>query len=1122
MTLMIPNNLRKTLFFLALLISGFKGFSQNKLITIHAKNKPISLIIKSIEEQTDFRIIYNARKIDAEQLTDFDINNATLETVLKQLLKDKNISYYIQKKQVLLTSTSPETSDAVTQEKERFITGIVYNAKDKLPLPGASIRIKGVGNGGMGAITDFNGKFVYQLTGNDIPNIVLEVGFLGMQSQSQKAGNKTQFSFFLEESTDELNPVIITSSYGTTKLKEEIVGSISTLQAKDIAVEQASESIDKMISGQIAGVLVENTTGVGGPVKINIRGQGTLPSLTGAITGTSSQPLIIIDGVVMSEEYAIDSSLFDGSGDSAENLANPLMKIAPENIETISVLKDAAAVGIYGADGANGVILITTKKGKKGSAKFSFSNQLGISSAINRIKYLNGEQYTELRNEFMKNTTSGYVPVAYNGVNTDWFELLNRAGIYNKYNFNVSGATSKFSYRTNVSYLKIDEPQVGNSTKQLNAGINLGFNSVKWSANLMLNPSFVEKDAPNIFYGFAYLPTNAPYNADGSYADLGVSGQTRGNPLAAIAQNKNETRTYGILGSFNLSYELSKSIKFATLFGMDYTDKDQDRYFSAANESGQFNGTFTLDNILYPSWGRRLINQRNSTKWNWQGQALFNKQLNENHAVDGVIGFELTEDKTDFNYKSGVGFVNPTRINNVTDAIRDDNPATPNINESTSGQTYRNEISYNSRVSVLSQVNYNYKKRYYALANFRRDQSSVFGDDTDVAYNGGAGISWITSNEDFLASTTWIDFLKFKTSFGTTGNSRIGSYRSKGLYNVSNNNYNGSIGAVTGDAPNGDLSWEKNTKFNAGFDFNIFNRIELTLEYYYDNKSDLIATRDIPTETGYNSIQLNAANMYNKGFELTTRIKWIKSNAFKWTTAFNISTVDNKVTALKSLGSDYSQANLALAQKVGYSTTTIWGVKWVGVDPATGRDLVEKNGKVYDAKTYNGLYTIADWEPIGDKQADAYGGFYNSFVFSNNLTLSVRGDFQLGGEFLASNLLIDQYNNTLNRNLSVNAYDYWRNPGDNVSQSAVTLSPILPNMTKYLYDATYVRISNINLSYNIPLKNKFLSALYVFADASNVVYWYKEKSPKGMNGLREFRYTYPQARTISLGVNAKF
>jgi len=1113
------HDLRKILFFLALLLSSFKGFSQNKNISLQLKNKPISLIIKAIEEQTDFRIIYNARKIDAEQLADINVQNVTLETALKQLFAGKNISFYIQKKQVLLTNAAPALPNAVLAESERLIKGTVLDAKDKSPLPGVTVLVKGTG---MGAITDANGKFVYKLKGNDIKNIVLEIQYLGMQSQTTRVENKTEFTFYLEEFTDELNPVVITSSYGTTKLKEEIVGSISTLYAKDIAVEQASESIDKMITGQIAGVMVENTSGVGGPVKINIRGQGTLSSLTGAKTGTSTQPLIIIDGVVMSEEYAIDAISFNGSGDTSEDLANPLMKIAPENIETISVLKDAAAVGIYGADGANGVILITTKKGKKGKTQFGFSNQLGISSAINRIKYLSGEQFTELRNDYMKNTTTGYTPVAYNGINTDWFEVLNRSGIYNKYNFNVSGSTSKFSYRTNVSYLKIDEPQLGNDTKQLNAGINLGFNSGKWSANLMLNPSYVQKDAPNIFSSFAYLPTLAVYNADGSYADLGVSGITRGNPLAAIEQNKNQSQTFGILGSLNLSYQLSKAIKFSTLFGMDYTDKEQDRYFSAANESGQFNGSFTLNGILYPAWGRRILNQRNSTKWNWQGQVLFNKQLNENHEIDGVAGFELSEDKTDFNFKSGVGFVNPDQINKISDAVRDDNPATLLVDESKAGQSSRGEISYNSRVSFLSQVNYNYKKRYYVLANLRRDESSVFGDDTNVALNGGAGLSWITSNENFLQSSTWIDFLKFKVSYGSTGNSRIGSYRAKGLYNISQNNYNGYIGATTGAAPNGNLSWEKNTKFNVGFDFNIFKRIELTLEYYYDNKTDLITTRDIPTETGYNSVQLNASSMYNKGFELTTRIKWIKSNAFKWTTTFNISTVESKVTDLKGLGSDYALGNLALAQKIGYSTTTLWGIKWVGVDPATGRDLVEKDGKIYDTKTYNDSHTVADWVPIGDTQADAYGGFYNSFTFYNNLTLSVRGDFQLGGDVFVGDVYIDKYSNTLNRNLSVNAYDYWRNPGDNVSQSAVTSSPITPNLSKYIYDGTYVRISNINLSYNVPLKNTFLDALSVFADASNVAYWYKEKSPKGMNGIREYSFIYPQARTISLGVNAKF
>ncbi|QSW89391.1 SusC/RagA family TonB-linked outer membrane protein [Flavobacterium endoglycinae] len=1120
MTFTIPPVLRKILFFLAILISGFKGFSQNKLITIHVKNKPISLIIKTIEEQSDFRILYNTRKINADQLADLDVSNATLETALTQLLKDKNISFYIQKKQVLLTSSAPaDSSNATSQETERFISGTVYNAKDKQPLPGATIRIKGTG---MGAVTDFNGKFAYQLKGNNISNMVLEAGFLGMETQYQKADNKKDFVFYLQEATDELNPVIITSSYGTTKLKEEIVGSISSITAKDIPVQQASESVDKMLEGQIAGVLIENTSGVGGPVKINVRGQGTLKSLSGSILGTSTQPLIIIDGVIMTEEVGIDNDFFNGKGNTAEAFSNPLAMISPDNIESFTVLKDAAAVGIYGADGANGVILITTKKGKKGKAKFTFSNQLGASTAINQIKYLNGEQYNELRNDYLKNTTSGYVPVPYNGINTNWFDLLNNSGIYNKYNFGVSGATSKFSYRTNLTYLNIDEPQLGNETRQFNAGINLGYRHSKWDVNLSLNPSYIKKDAPNIYYDFAYLPILSPYNEDGSYSLMGLTGPTGGNPLAAIEQNKNETETFGILGSLNLGYEFNKNIRFQTLFGIDYKDKVQDRYFSGENESGRTSGSFTLDGITYPNWGRRLLNKRNSTKWNWQGQALFNKEINPNNTIDGVAGFELSQEKTNFNYESAIGFVNPNSINRIQDALQDDNLQTPLIDESKAKQIYSSDINYNSRVSFFAQLNYNYKKKYYVLGNFRRDESSVFGNDSNVALNSGAGLAWVASNENFLKSSSWIDFLKLKISYGSTGNSRIGSYRSKGLYTISQNGYNGNIESSPSVSPNGKLSWEKNTKFNTGFDFNIFNAIEMTLEYYYDDLSDIIASREIPSENGYESVQLNAASMYNKGFEFSTRIKWFQHGKFRWTSSFNISTVDNKVTQLKGLGSDYSTANLALAQKIGYSTSIIWGVNWVGVDPATGRDLIKKDGQVYDAATYARLFSEADWIPIGDSQPKAFGGFNNTFSLNNSITLSITGAFQLGGDKLVSDQIISKYNTTSNRNMSVNAYDYWRNPGDIVSQPAPSNNTLIANMSKYIYDATYVKISNINLSYNVPVKNTFLDSLTVFADVSNALYWYKEKSPAGRNGIREFSFTYPQARTISCGINTKF
>nr|WP_255554021.1 SusC/RagA family TonB-linked outer membrane protein [Mesonia aestuariivivens] len=997
-----------------------------------------------------------------------------------------------------------------------MITGKVTN-KNGIPLPGATLMIP---NTAKGTMTNIDGNFTYRINAIKVSNVQLEVKYLGMQTKLIRLGDRNKLNIQLADSQNELDQVVITSSYGTKKLKEEVVGSIVTVTDKEIPTQQTSESVDKMLEGQMAGVLVENTTGVGGPVKINIRGQGSLSSINNNLLSTSTQPLIIVDGVIMTEEIGIDNNFFDGNGVSGETFNNPLAKIAPSDIESINVLKDAAAVGVYGADGANGVIIITTKKGKRGKTKYNFSTQLGLSKAVNQIKYLNGQQYTELRNRFLKNT--GGTPLPENNINTNWFDLLNTTGVYTKYNFSASGATERFNYRTSLTYLTIDEPQLGNENQQVNANINLGYNLGKVDLKLSLSPSYVQHTKPNIYYNYAFVPRLKPYNEDGSFTILGVN--TVANPLAVVEQNKSESNDYGLLGSFNVNYHINDNLKVSSLFGLDYQDKKQDRYFSASNESGRSNGTFVFNGETYNRWGRRIINKRNSTRWNWQTQLFYEKQWG-NHGFNLLGGLELSEQKTDLDYASGTGFVNPEQLNDIANALQDDDPNTEK-DDRFNNQVYRADINNNSRVSFYSQLNYNFKKKYYFLANFRRDESSVFGTDSKVAYNGGVGLSWVLSKEKFFKNKDWIDFLRIRTSYGRTGNSKIGSYRSLGLYNRrQNSGYNGLNEATPSAAPNPKLSWEKNDKYNIGLDVNLFDRLQLTAEYYYDDLSDLIAARDIPLENGFTSLQLNAAQMYNRGFEFSARLSWIKKENFKWYTSVNLSTLQNKVTDLLGLGSDYSTAQKALAQKIGYSTSTIWGINWLGIDPATGRDLVTKNLQIYDMSTYQNIYNQADWEPIGNKQPNAYGGFSNT-ISIKNFSLRVTGSYQIGGDYLADYQLISQYNFTQNRNLSVNAYDYWRGTGDTEALQPVVTNnnPIVPNLSKYLYDATFIKINNINLSYQLPIDRLKLplEKLSIFANVSNVAYWYKDKSPKNRNGVREFKYNYPQARTFSLGLTTTF
>ncbi len=1019
---------------------------------------------------------------------------------------------------ILLTSLLFITN-LTAQNEGRVISGRIIDAADNSPITGANVVILPFYRG---TVSDANGEFTITIKESNAQNLELMATFIGMTTIKIPITSENYFEIKLENSVNELDQIIVTSSYGTKKLKEEVVGSISSIQAKDIQVEQAFESVDKMLEGQIAGVSIELGSNPLDPVSIDIRGQGTLTPTSNTTLTTSSQPLIIIDGVIISEEIGIDNSIFDGSGTLAEDLQNPIAHIAPEDIASINVLKDAAAVSIYGADGANGVILIETKKGQKGKLRFHVSTQHGISEAINKIKYLSGEQYTEVRNAYLQNT--GADLIAYNGINTNWFELLNRTGSFHKYTIDASGGSNTFTYRIGFNYLKNNEPQDGNYSNQYRVSSSFVYKNNKLNVSLSLNPSITEKVNPNIYYSYAYLPTIAPYNEDGSFASVGVTGLA--NPLAAIEQNRNKSITKGVISNLSAKYDISANWNAQTSFGIDYNDKKQDRYFSGANESGQINGTFTLDGISYPKWGRRLFNLRESIGWTWTATTSFSKQLNEKQYFDITGGIELREETKNLSREMGTGYVNPNIINPVSAALRDDDPLTTD-DETYNNQSYYKDSDSNSRVSVFGQLNYNINKKYYFLANFRRDQSSVFGDDSNVAVNGGFGLGWIISKENALSNINWIDFLKLKLSMGSTGNSRIGSYRSKGLYSYYDNNtgYNQLNYSYPTSAPNGKLSWETNIKYNMGVEFNFLSRFMLNIDYFYDDIRDMISSRDVPSETGYSSVQINGTDMVNKGIEVTLNAHIIRSDLFKWNVNFNIATLDNKITSVKAFGDDFSDAATATAIKKGYSTSTIWGVKWIGIDPATGRDLVMKDGQVMDAHTYYINYETSDAEPIGNTQAEFYGGFGSTLTFKNKLTLSIRGSYKYGADKMVSRSLISDYRTTSNRNLSVNAYDFWRKPGDIVTQQAPTnKDQILSNSSKFIYDTSHLKLSSISLNYIASVKklNIGVKNVSINLNVTNPAVFYKVKSPKGKNGIKEFMYTYPQARTWTMGLKASF
>jgi TonB-linked SusC/RagA family outer membrane protein len=1077
------------------------SFSQN--VTINKRDKPLKEIISAIEQQTSYRVLFNAKKVNSSSTISLAVTNVSLKEVLNLLAKKLNIDYIIQNNQILFV-------DKKTEIQTREISGTVKSKSDNFGIPNASILMKGTKKG---AITDFDGNFKYLIQSDDLKSVVLEFSYLGFKSKEVTLGNESYFEIYLEETTTSLNEIVITSSYGTSKLKEEVVGSIVSVKASELGVEQPVVSFDELLEGQIAGVSIETSSQLGESVKIDIRGQGSITPLNGGV-GTSTQPLIIIDGIILSEETGLDgNNFFDvGTGNLSENILNPLAKIGIDDIESFNILKDAAAVGLYGADAANGVILITTKKGKKGALRFTASSQMGVTTAFNGLKYLNGEQYQTVVNEYNLNSGNLQNIQPWNGVNTDWFNLLNTTGFFNRVNFSASGGVKNITYRASLGYQKTNEAQINNSYQKINASFSLNYTKNKLDASIVFSPSITTKKDPNKLYSFALPPTIPVRDESGVFTPF----DNFGNPLAVANQNISEAETMAFLTSINANYNFNDHLKFSTLFGLDFSNKDEDKFFSGLNGSGDFGTDNDSPFFRDPTdsfglvKGRRVLRNRDTRRWNWNASLSYINTFGKNHNIDGILGIEARKEKVNFGYATGRGF---------------DHLSIPQPIENAFEEDYENDILENAGRSMFSQFNYNFKKKYFFLVNFRIDQSSAFGDDKNTAFNGGIGASWNLSSESFLKDSKFVDFLRTRISYGTTGNSRIGSYRALGLYTTNFNGYNNLPYANLSSAPNPNLTWETNKKFNFGFDFNFLNRFKFTTDFFRDLIVDQIVSRDVIIESGFTSAQINGAEMYNQGFEFALSSNIIDTKNFSWSSNFNITTIRNKVTALVGLGSDFSTAEAARSQTIGYPTSAIWGYDFIGIDPATGRELFNVNDQIYDGAQVRSLFNSSDWKPIGDSQAEFFGGMRNSFQYKN-FNVNIITSFTYGADMMIDRVLYDNYRVLTNRNINVNIFeDAWYNQGDvAIHPIIINDNPLISNSTKYLFDTSHIKLKSISVSYNMPVREMKipLKSLSFTLNGSNLYYWFKNKSPNSKNGVAEFTNQYPESRTFTLGINTTF
>lgn len=993
--------------------------------------------------------------------------------------------------------------------QQTILKGRVLSAVDSIALPGASVMIKGSKVGG---ITDFDGNFRFAVNTN-VKGKKLVVSYLGFKNKEVRIDGRDAYTVYLQPGQDELDEVVITSSYGTSKLKEEVVGSISTINERDINSNQSYETLDKMIQGLAPGVQIESNTQLGTATRINIRGQGTFTPTTGNLLNASAQPLIIVDGVILSEENGFDDQIFDGGSRFGEQFLNPLSKIPPEDVKSISILKDAAAVSVYGANGSNGVILITTKSGGKSGFELSVSQQNGISHPIDQIDFMSGPQYHSILVDYYQNageTLASAQQLAGNAdVDTDWFQLMNETGFFNRSQVNFSDNIGDLNYRANASFLHNDEVQRGNTYSTFRGSLSMNYNLDKWDFDLRLTPSFVDKQNPNTLFSFPLKPNVSPFNEDGSFNTIGEG--AIGNPLAVLEQNRSRAKTYGLIANLTTNFQWNDHWSWKNIIGFDYTDKQQDRYFSGDNASGQLSGSFEQNGEIFPNWGRKVLFNRDVEKYTFNSVINYENEFGEHHHIDGILGAEIMEESLTNERFFGSGYVEQSPNNTLADANEVD---------------FASFTSENARTSFFTQLNYDFKKKYFVTASFRQDKSSAFGGDIDAAYNGALGASWVLSKEDLIDTAKAIDFLRIRASLGSSGNSRIGSFRARGLYNLNltdTGGYNFGDSAFPTTAPNPNLGWERNFKLNAGLDINFLKKFQWTINVYRDKITDIISSTNTVPESGFTTVQANIGSMENKGVEISLSYEAIKTEDVQWDINANLSHNQNEVLSVENLSSPFSASRRASALRVGASTSAIWGAQWVGVDPATGRNLYRVDDEIVDGATYTEEFDNSDWEIIGDRLPDFNGGLQTSLQLFDRLNVSMRFTYSFGADQLirAEREFTNQLLTT--QNMMVEVLDYWQQPGDIARNSRPAPGqPIVRNSTKYVYDTSHIKFQNLSINYRLKSKwldNIGLSKTSVFLNADNLGYWYPNAG-SSTNTIAELRFAYPEMRTISLGLNA--
>ncbi len=946
--------------------------------------------------------------------------------------------------------------------QSRTVSGNVLSAEDEQPIIGASVMVKGTT---VGTITNVDGSFTISVPGN---SKTLIISYVGMKTVEVTAVNR----MIVKLQTDALAiDEIIVTAYGGTMKKSSLSGAVSQVKGDQLN-NLPVQSFDQALAGKTAGVQISQSSGLlADGISIRVRGTNSV--------SLSSQPLVVIDGVPVTETSNLN--VFN-SGNGTR--FNPMATINPNDIESIEVLKDAAAAALYGSRAANGVLLIVTKRGKDGKATVSYNGYMGSSSAASLPKLLNAQDFIDITNEKAANTYGAGVKLAdwdANKTETNWLDLIYRNGLTQNHNVSITSGTKKSSLYGSVDWTDQKGIVIGNELNRASIRLNADVQANDWlKVGISANYSNTKNKGvlsdgylAGVTISGYNAPPNVPEKIDGEYA-LDANGRLdRGNntysykgtntylnafnhPTATIALQRNNNTSERVLGNVFAEITPIKGLKFTTKYSIDNLNNFEDQY-SHPSISGlglAYNG-MVQDNIVF-------INQ-----WNWQNYINYNFTIKE-HEIGLLAGLEYQKRVYKDLYVGASDFVFDT-YQNVLDGL---------FTEQMSGGT----MNSRGNSSSFGRLNYSYKSRYILEASFRTDAYSGFSKNNRAGYFPGVSAAWRLSEEEFMKSFDFLSNLKIRASWGIVGNSNVGPYESRTLFGGGQYaDINGVGRSVIG---NDGLQWEKVKKSDIGFDAGfINNRFNISFDVWRTDISDMILNAPVIHTAGIpgSAITTNIGSMRNQGIELQINTNNIVKKNFTWTSAFNFTTVKNNVIALA--GSDILGTNSAIVgQPLG-----VWRMyEYAGVDAQTGRSgYYDKDGKIkyYDPnpatpaaqkwKFEDGTVAPArgtsDIKVQSDKTGSPtwYGNFDNTVRYRDF-------DFTFGLQFAGGNYILNSTNLglmtfMLNNNID-RIKDRWTTAGQKTDIPKLYHGDrtSLTTSTQWLEKGDFLRLRDITLGYNVP------------------------------------------------------